>query len=144
MADQRLPEYPDAPTLKELGYANGKGLWSALYAPAKTPRTCLRRCTGTVVQALKSAPVQEAFKKQMIKAGPGCLDRGGGQAWNAARGRSLEEAHRRGEGRAAGVTALSFRRCTCGAVETASRGSTAPAAHRFETLASQLLGRAPE
>src|SRR3954468_3482757 len=37
MADERLPEYPDAPTLKELGYANGKGLWSALYAPAKTP-----------------------------------------------------------------------------------------------------------
>src|SRR3981189_2294204 len=31
MAEERLPEYPDAPTLKELGYANGKGLWSALY-----------------------------------------------------------------------------------------------------------------
>ena len=35
MADERLPEYPDAPTMKELGYANGKGLWSALYAPAE-------------------------------------------------------------------------------------------------------------
>ena len=35
MADQRLPEYPDAPTLKELGYATGKGLWSALYAPVE-------------------------------------------------------------------------------------------------------------
>ena len=46
---QRLPEYPDAPTLKELGYANGKGLWSALYAPTKTPHDVLetlhrRRC----------------------------------------------------------------------------------------------------
>ena len=42
MADARLPEYPDVPTLKELGYASGKGLWSALYAPAKTPRGCAR------------------------------------------------------------------------------------------------------
>ena len=35
MADQRLPDYPDAPTFKELGYATGKGLWSALYAPTE-------------------------------------------------------------------------------------------------------------
>src|SRR6185437_7319758 len=41
MADQRLPEYPEAPTLKELGYTSGEGLWSALYAPAKTPHDVL-------------------------------------------------------------------------------------------------------
>ena len=40
MADQRLPEYPDVPTLKELGYANGKGLWSALYAPSEDAAGC--------------------------------------------------------------------------------------------------------
>ena len=70
MADQRLPEYPDAPTLKELGYANGKGLWSALYAPAKTPRDVLETLHGDGGRRSKSAPVQEAFKKQMIKAMP--------------------------------------------------------------------------
>src|SRR5438445_13488919 len=32
MSDQRVPEYADVPTLTELGYANAKGLWSALYA----------------------------------------------------------------------------------------------------------------
>ena len=43
---QRLPEYPDVPTLKELGYAAGKGLWSALYAPAAhAARRARRRCT---------------------------------------------------------------------------------------------------
>ena len=71
MADERLPEYPDAPTLKELGYANGKGLWSALYAPAKTPPDVLEtlhKADGGRRSA--SAPVQEAFKKQMIKAVP--------------------------------------------------------------------------
>jgi tripartite-type tricarboxylate transporter receptor subunit TctC len=70
MADERLPEYPNAPTLKELGYANGKGLWSALYAPAKTPPEVLETIHKATVAALKSAPVQEAFKKQMIKAVP--------------------------------------------------------------------------
>src|SRR6187399_2432297 len=52
MADQRLPDYPDAPTLKELGYANAKGLWSALYAPTKTPRDVLETLHRQVVQAL--------------------------------------------------------------------------------------------
>ena len=58
MADQRLPEYPDAPTLKELGFATGKGLWSALYAPAETPRDVLETLHKAAVQALESEPVQ--------------------------------------------------------------------------------------
>ena len=70
MSDERLPEYPDAPTLKELGYANGKGLWSALYAPAKTPPEVLETIHKATVAALNSAPVKEAFKKQMIKPVP--------------------------------------------------------------------------
>ena len=70
MSDERLPEYPDAPTLKELGYANGKGLWSALYAPAKTPPEVLETIHKATVAALNSLPVKEAFKKQMIKPVP--------------------------------------------------------------------------
>ena len=70
MSDQRLPEYPDAPTLKELGYSAGKGLWSALYAPTKTPRPVLEALHKAVVQALNSEAVQSTFKKQMIKAVP--------------------------------------------------------------------------
>src|SRR3954465_5690161 len=41
MSEQRLPDYADVPTLAELGYGNSKGLWSALYAPAATPRDVL-------------------------------------------------------------------------------------------------------
>ena len=70
MADERLPDYPDAPTLKELGYSAGKGLWSALYAPAKTPRDVLETLHRQTVQALNAEPVQTTFKKQMIKAIP--------------------------------------------------------------------------
>jgi len=82
MAEERLPEYPDAPTLKELGYANGKGLWSALYAPAKTPPDVLETIHKATVAALKSAPVQEAFKKQMIKAVPDA-SLAAAKVWNA-------------------------------------------------------------
>ncbi|MEA2980093.1 MAG: hypothetical protein QOF09_1916 [Alphaproteobacteria bacterium] len=70
MADQRLPDYPDAPTFKELGYSTGKGLWSALYAPSKTPRDVLETLHQQTVQALGAPAVQESFKKQMIKATP--------------------------------------------------------------------------
>jgi tripartite-type tricarboxylate transporter receptor subunit TctC len=70
MADQRLPDYPDAPTLKELGYAAGEGLWSALYASAHTPRDLLDTLQRTVAQALKAEAVQTTFGKQMIKAIP--------------------------------------------------------------------------
>jgi tripartite-type tricarboxylate transporter receptor subunit TctC len=82
MADERMPEYPDAPTFRELGYANGKGLWSALYAPAKTPPEVLDIIHKGTVAALKSAPVQDAFKKQMIKAVPN-TSIADAKAWNA-------------------------------------------------------------
>src|SRR6266511_4190961 len=83
MADARLPEYPDVPTLKELGYSTGKGLWSALYAPAATPRDVLETVRKAAVQSLNSEQVATAFKKQMIKAVPDAsID--DAQAWNKA------------------------------------------------------------
>jgi tripartite-type tricarboxylate transporter receptor subunit TctC len=83
MADARLPEYPDLPTLKELGYSTGKGLWSALYAPAATPRDVQETLRKATVDALNSEPVQSAFKKQMIKPVPDAsLD--DAKAWSAA------------------------------------------------------------
>lgn len=87
MADERLPAYPDKPTLKELGYADGKGLWSALYASSKVPPDVLETIRKATVQALQSEPVQSAFQKQMIKAVPNKSIEDA-QAWNR-----LEAAH---------------------------------------------------
>ena len=87
MSDQRLADYPDAPTLKELGYSAGKGLWSALYAPTKTPRPVLEALHKEVVQALNSEAVQSTFKKQLIKAVPNASI-ADAQAWN-----KIETAH---------------------------------------------------
>ena len=70
MADRRLPDYPDAPTLKELGYTAGEGLWSALYAPTKTPHDVLETLHRATTQALRTEAVQTTFGKQMIKAVP--------------------------------------------------------------------------
>jgi tripartite-type tricarboxylate transporter receptor subunit TctC len=83
MSDERVPEYADLPTLRELGYAHGKGLWSALYAPAATPRDVLETLHKAAVQSLKSEPVQTAFKKQMIKAVPNASI-AEAQAWDKA------------------------------------------------------------
>lgn len=93
MADKRLPDYPDAPTLKELGYDAGEALWSALYAPAKTPRPVLETLHGAVVKALKTDAVQATFSKQMIQAIPDASI-AAAQAWKtheAERWRKLTE-----------------------------------------------------
>src|SRR5256886_8586842 len=83
MSDARMPEYPDVPTLKELGYTAGKGLWSALYAPAATPRDVLETLHKAAVQALSSEQVATAFKQQMIRPLPSASI-ADAQAWNRA------------------------------------------------------------
>ena len=83
MSDQRVGEYADVPTLMELGYPNAKGLCSALYAPAATPRDVLEIVRAAAVQALASEQVTSAFKQQMIRAVPSA-SMADAQAWNTA------------------------------------------------------------
>jgi tripartite-type tricarboxylate transporter receptor subunit TctC len=83
MSDQRVAEYADVPTLMELGYPNGKGLWSALYAPAATPHDVLEIIRAAAVQALASEQVTTAFKQQMIRAVPSASI-ADARAWNEA------------------------------------------------------------
>jgi tripartite-type tricarboxylate transporter receptor subunit TctC len=67
----------------ELGYPNAKGLWSALYAPAATPRDVLEIVREAAVQALASEQVTTAFRQQMIRAVPSA-SLADAQAWNKA------------------------------------------------------------
>ena len=102
MADERAARISRRADARELGYATGKGLWSALYAPAATPRDVLETLHKAVVQALNSEPVQTAFKKQMIKAVPNAsID--DARAWNEAETAYWKKVTERGEGRAAGM-----------------------------------------
>src|ERR1700745_400027 len=83
MVDPRVPGYAHVPPLAELGYANAKGLWSALYAPAATPRDVLEIVRKAAVQALNSDQVTTAFKQQRIRAVPSASSEDA-QAWDQA------------------------------------------------------------
>src|SRR5215471_14934867 len=65
------------------GAAITNGLWSALYAPAATPRDVLEIVRRAAVQALGSEQVTTAFRQQMIKAVPSASLEDA-QAWNKA------------------------------------------------------------
>jgi tripartite-type tricarboxylate transporter receptor subunit TctC len=61
----RLAEYPNVPTMKEVGYADvGTIAWNGLFAPAATPKPVLDALYAAVAKALASPDVQEKFKKQ--------------------------------------------------------------------------------
>jgi tripartite-type tricarboxylate transporter receptor subunit TctC len=71
LAEKRLAEYPDVPTLAEAGYPGvGTMHWQSMLAPAKTPKDVLATLHKASTEALKQPAVQEAFKKQLISATP--------------------------------------------------------------------------
>ena len=93
MADERLPDYPDAPTLKELGYAARQGPVVGAVRAGRHAARRARDAAPAAVQALNAEPVQATFKKQMIKAIPNASI-ADAQAWDKAEDRALEEDHR--------------------------------------------------
>jgi tripartite-type tricarboxylate transporter receptor subunit TctC len=71
ITEQRLPDYPDVPTLAELGYPGiGTLQWLGMFAPAGVPKEVLATLHKAAVAALGTPQVQEAFRKQIIRAVP--------------------------------------------------------------------------
>ena len=71
VSDKRLPDYPDFPTMAEVGYPGvGTIAWQALFAPAGTPPDVIETLHKAVLQALDSEPVRESFRKSGIRAAP--------------------------------------------------------------------------
>ncbi len=61
----RLPDYPDVPTMQELGFAGvGTIAWQALFAPGGTPKPTLQAIYAATLDAMKAPAVGDAFKKQ--------------------------------------------------------------------------------
>src|SRR4029079_14636665 len=55
---QRLPEFPDVPTMQEIGYPGvGTIAWQGLFAPAGTPKEVLETIFKASVQGLDAPPV---------------------------------------------------------------------------------------
>src|SRR5580693_6300436 len=61
----RLPDYPDLPTMQELGFPGvGTIAWQGLFAPGGTPKNVVQAVFDAAVAAMKTPEASEAFKKQ--------------------------------------------------------------------------------
>ncbi len=79
----RLPDYPDVPTMKEVGLPDvGTIAWNGLFAPAATPKPVLEAIFTAVQKALQAPDLIEKFKKQHFNIVPNeSVD--GAHAWLA-------------------------------------------------------------
>jgi len=67
----RLPDYPDLPTMQELGYPGvGTIAWQGLFAPAGVPKDVLQTIFNATVAAMKTPEAAEAFKRQTFNVVP--------------------------------------------------------------------------
>jgi len=63
-APQRLKEYPDVPTIQELGFPDVKPIqWSAAFAPAGVPQPIVATLHETFARASTAPEMAEAFHK---------------------------------------------------------------------------------
>jgi len=71
IAEQRLKDYPDVPTLAEAGYPGvGTLHWQGMLAPAGTPKEVLETLFKAINEATKAPALQEAFAKQLVSVKP--------------------------------------------------------------------------
>lgn len=67
ISEQRLPEYPDIPTLKEAGFGGiATNNWSMMYAHADTPKPILDALFDGITKALNDPALVANYKKQII------------------------------------------------------------------------------
>lgn len=63
--EKRLADYPDVPTMAEVGYPGvGTMAWQALFAPAGTPKEVVDTLNKAILEAMNAPAVKEAFTKQ--------------------------------------------------------------------------------
>jgi tripartite-type tricarboxylate transporter receptor subunit TctC len=71
ITDKRMPEFPDVPTMTELGFAGiGTFNWQGLFAPAGTPADVQAKIAAAVNDALASDDVKAALARAMGTASP--------------------------------------------------------------------------
>ena len=71
LAETRLADYPDVPTLAEAGFPGvGTLHWQSMLAPAHTPKAVLATLHKAIVAAADAPQLQEAFKKQLVSVKP--------------------------------------------------------------------------
>ena len=68
---ERLPEFPDVPTMAEVGFPDvGTIAWQAMFAPAGTPRDILETVHKAAIQAMQAPAAQKIFAEQNFNIVP--------------------------------------------------------------------------
>ena len=71
VADQRLPDYPNVPTMAEAGYAGiGTLQWQGLFTRAGTPKTIVDTLYKAAAAAVRSPEAAKVFAPQYVRALP--------------------------------------------------------------------------
>lgn len=60
-AEQRMAEYPDTPTMRELGYDLSFPLWTGMFAPAGTPPAVIARVDAACARTLRHPQIVEGM-----------------------------------------------------------------------------------
>ena len=64
---ERLPEFPNVPTLAEQGYKDvGTNAWNAFFAPAGVPRALQLQIQNAIHEALARPELREAYARQYM------------------------------------------------------------------------------
>jgi tripartite-type tricarboxylate transporter receptor subunit TctC len=73
-SDKRIPQLPDVPTAKELGYADLEAkVWWGFFVPKATDSRHIQSLNGFINQALQDPGVQEKLRKMAIETGGGSV-----------------------------------------------------------------------
>ncbi len=63
MLPNRLPQYPDVPTVKEQGFGEPYSIWFGAFVPAKTPDDIVKRLSGAFFKVMATPEIQDVIKK---------------------------------------------------------------------------------
>jgi len=71
ITEQRMADYPDVPTLAELGFPGiGTVQWLAFFAPGGVPAAVVETIHAAAVEAVAAPAVHDKFKAQSLRARP--------------------------------------------------------------------------
>jgi tripartite-type tricarboxylate transporter receptor subunit TctC len=66
----RLPDFPDIPTFKELGYDMVATLWFALSGPANLPKSIVEKVNSEINRGVRSPETEARFRRDGLIADP--------------------------------------------------------------------------
>lgn len=63
MLPNRLPQYPDTPTVQEQGYGDAYSIWFGAFVPAKTPDDITQRLSDVFFKVMAMPEIQDVIAK---------------------------------------------------------------------------------